>query len=161
MRTRSRWHIRTGIALGSLLVECLFFAMLGAGPVSAGGNALEGFCPFPISHDFPKVHGNRGHEVPGASPYVAFYTGQVDVVVTNLDTGASVEATSNGALFSLDEHTAYLRGQSVAFFDSPRGEVPAGVWVLDGNMIATNDDAGRITSVSGAIIRRDLCAELA
>lgn len=130
-------------------------------PAHAQGTALVGFCPFPISHEFPKVHGNRGHDLPPPAPYDGFDTGQVDVVVTNLDTGKAVEATANGVVFGVDDTSGYLRGQAVAFFDSPRGDVPAGVWVTDGNQRFTTDADGHILTVYGSILRRDLCAELA
>lgn len=104
------------------------FGVVGTMPAHAEDHALLGICDFPISHEFPKLHGNRGHELPPSAPYEGFDTGQVGVVITNLDTGESVEAFANSAAFYVDETTAFFRGQTIAFFDSPKGDVPAGVW---------------------------------
>ena len=135
--------------------------LVGTVPAHAQADALIGICDFPISHEFPKLHGNRGHELPPPAPYEGFDTGQVGVVITNLDTGESVEAFANSAAFGVDEHSGFFRGQSIAFVDSPRGDVPKGVWVVNGDLRVTFDDAGRLATVSGGVLRRDICAELA
>lgn len=137
------------------------FGVVGTMPAHAEDHALLGICDFPISHEFPKLHGNRGHELPPSAPYEGFDTGQVGVVITNLDTGESVEAFANSAAFYVDETTAFFRGQTIAFFDSPKGDVPAGVWVVNDNLRTTFDSDGRVATISGGVLRRDICAELA
>lgn len=125
-------------------------------------DALLGICPFPISHAFPKLHGLKGHDLPGPARYLGMDTGQVTVVVTNLTNGKAATAAANSASFGVDDFHAYFRGQSVTFFDSQRGIVPKGVFVTDGNEFVTQDADGHVIAVSGtAKIRRDICQEIA
>lgn len=156
--------LKGSAAMGAAAVMAATLAvsgLVGMLPAHAQADALIGICNFPISHEFPKLHGNRGHELPPPAPYDGFDTGQVGVVITNLDTGESVEAFANSAAFAVDEHSGFFRGQSITFFDSPRGDVPAGVWVVNGNLRVTFDADGRVATVSGGVLRRDICAELA
>jgi len=123
---------------------------------------LEGICSFPITHEFPKYHSAHAAPVPTThAPFDGFDTGQVKVVVTNVFNQKSVTLNANSAVFYLWDGTAYFRGSSVTFFDSPRGDIPAGVWVVLGNVHTTFDDEGRVLTATGGVLRRDICAELA
>jgi hypothetical protein len=132
------------------------------GPAAADEpQVLEGLCPFPVTHEFPKVHSAHAAPVPTTrAPFEGFDTGQVFVVVTNVLTGKSVTLNASSAVFYLQDGTALVRGASVAFFDSPRGEIPAGVWLVVGSVHVTFDDQGRVVTASGGVLRRDICAEL-
>lgn len=133
------------------------------GPAAADETpVLEGICPFPITHEFPKFHSAHAAPVPTThAPFEGFDTGQVKVVVTNVLNGRAVTLNSSSAVFYLWDGTAYFRGSTVSFFDSPRGDIPAGVWLVVGNVHATFDDDGRVLTTSGGVLRRDICAELA
>lgn len=127
-----------------------------------GSEPLLGICDFPITHDFPQDR-SKGHEVrAAASPYEFIVTGQTVVVVTNVENGKSVRVNSNAALFFADGgREMYARGQLVSFFSSPRGDIPKGVWLATGSMHATLDEHGRVVTVTGGVLKRDICAELA
>ena len=132
---------------------------VGAVP-AAGQDALLGICAFPISHEFPKVH-VRGHALPPAAPYEGFDTGLVLVRVTNLDTGEFVEAHANSAFFGLDDGSALLRGQTIWFLEEPVGDIPSGVWIVDGVTHVSFDETGDdVMDAQGGIVRRNICAEL-
>jgi len=72
-----------------------------------------------------------------------------------------VTLNANSAAFYLWDGTAMFRGSTVAFFDSPRGDIPAGVWLVVGSVLTTFDDEGRVATATGGVLRRDICAELA
>lgn len=133
------------------------------GPAAADDPVvLEGICAFPITHEFPKFHVAHAAPVPSTQPpFEGFDTGQVKVVVTNVLNGKSVTLTANSAVFYMDDGTAWFRGSTVAFFDSDRGSIPQGVWLVVGNVHATFDDEGHVVSNTGGVLRRDICAELA
>ena len=123
---------------------------------------LEGICDFPITHEFPKFHSAHAAPVPTThAPFEGFDTGQVKVVVTNVLSGESVTLNASSAAFYLWDGTAIFRGSTVAFFDSPRGEIPAGVWLVVGSWRTTFDEDGAVLTATGGVIRRDICAELA
>ncbi len=140
-----------------------------SGVVSFGGVAsaqdeqiLEGICSFPITHEFPKFHIAHAAPVPTThAPFEGFDTGQVIVVVTNVLNDKSVTLNASSAVFYMHDGTAVFRGSTVAFFDSPHGEIPAGVWLVVGSVHATFDEEGRVLSATGGVLRRDICAELA
>jgi len=134
-----------------------------AGPANADDpQILEGICSFPITHEFPKFHSAHAAPVPTThAPFEGFDTGQAKVVVTNVLNGKSVTLNSSSAIFFRWDGTAVLRGSTVAFFDSPKGDVPAGVWLVVGSLHTTFDDEGRVATVTGGVLRRDICAELA
>jgi hypothetical protein len=133
------------------------------GPANAEDpQILEGYCAFPITHEFPKFHSAHAGPLPTThSPIDGFDTGQVIVVVTNVLNDKSVTLNASSAAFYLWDGTAVFRGSTVAFFDSPRGDVPAGVWLVVGSLLTTFDDEGRVATVTGGVLRRDICAELA
>lgn len=123
---------------------------------------LEGICSFPITHEFPKFHSAHAAPVPTThAPFEGFDTGQVKVVVTNVLNDKSVTLNSSSASFYFWDGTAVFRGSTVAFFDSPRGDVPVGVWLVVGSLYTTFDDEGQVATVTGGVLRRDICAELA
>lgn len=123
---------------------------------------LEGICSFPITHEFPKFHSAHAAPVPTThAPFEGFDTGQVKVVVTNVLNGESVTLNASSAVFFLWDGTAVFRDSTVTFFDSPRGDIPAGVWLVVGSVHATFDDEGRVATATGGVLRRDICAELA
>ena len=123
---------------------------------------LEGLCSFPITHEFPKFHVAHAAPVPTThAPFDGFDTGQVKVVVTNVLNDKSVTLNASSAVFYLWDGTAVFRGSTVTFFDSPRGDVPAGVWLVVGSVHTTFDDEGRVATATGGVLRRDICAELA
>jgi hypothetical protein len=134
-----------------------------AGPAGAEDPViLEGFCSFPITHEFPKFHIAHAAPLPTThAPIEGFDTGQQFVVVTNVLNGKSVTLQSNSTLFFMHDGTAWFRGSAVAFFDSPRGEIPAGVWLVVGNVHVTLGPGDRVVSATGGVLRRDICAELA
>ena len=151
----------TGQVVAAAFLTAVAATLVAGTPGAAAQEPLVGICAFPITHDFPKEH-IRGHEPPSSSaPFEGFITGQSFVTVTNLENGKSATMSANSAVFFLRDGTAMFRGQSVSFFDSPRGEVPAGVWVISGNVRVTFDAEGRVATAEGGVLRRDICAELA
>jgi hypothetical protein len=154
-----RGAIRIVGLIGTAALAFVLAVAPGASRAAAQGEPLVGLCPFPISHEFPMVHA-KSHGLPPPAPYEGFDTGQVLVRVTNLDTGRYVEVTANAAAFGLDDGTGIFRGQAVAFFDEQKGDVPAGVWVIDGVVRVTFDADFHVVTATGGVIRRDLCAEL-
>ena len=107
------------------------------------------------------MHGLHGHELPPAAPYGGLDTGQVIVRVTNVETGASVTVSSNGALFGSDDGTELGRGQIVWFLDHDTVGLPQGAWLVDGVTRVVRDASGDVVVAEGGRIRRDICAELA
>ena len=130
-------------------------------PALAALDPLVGICAFPITHEVLRVHTHEHPSPTSSSPFEGVDTGQVVVRVTNLSNGQSVDVQSNSATFFLRDGTVMFRGQTVTFFNSRRGDVPAGVWVMDGDVRATLDAQGRVATVTGGVLRRDICAELA
>jgi hypothetical protein len=147
-----------------VLVGALALTLSVSGPAAADDapQVLEGICSFPITHEFPKFHSAHAAPVPTThAPFEGFDTGQVKVVVTNVLNRKAVTLNASSAAFYLWDGTAYFRGYSVTFFDSPRGDIPAGVWLVVGNVHTTFDDEGRVLTASGGVLRRNICAELA
>jgi hypothetical protein len=156
---RREWAVRTRALLVAALAFLVVVAL--AAPARAAPEPLVGICAFPITHEFPKVHAREHPSPTSSSPFEGVDTGQVLVRITNLINGRSVDVHANSAAFFLRDGTVMFRGQSVTFFDSRRGDVPAGVWVINGDVRATLDAQGRVATVTGGVIRRDICAELA
>jgi hypothetical protein len=160
-----RWAMAASRALVRVgaLVSAVALTLSMSGLAAADEpQVLEGFCSFPITHEFPKFHSAHAAPVPTTrAPFEGFDTGQVKVVVTNVLNGKAVTLNASSAVFYLWDGTAYFRGSSVTFFDSPRGDIPAGVWLVVGDVHATFDDEGHTLTASGGVLRRNICAELA
>lgn len=123
---------------------------------------LEGICPFPITHEFPKEHVAHAAPLPTTlAPIEGFDTGQSFAVITNELTGESVQVNTSATLFFMNDGTAYFRGSTVAFFDSDRGDIPAGVWLIVGSVHVTLDAGDHVVTATGGVVKRDICAELA
>lgn len=153
---------RTSIRV--LVVACgLALTLPSVGPAYADEpQVLEGLCAFPITHEFPKSHVAHAAPLPTTrAPIEGFDTGQQFAVITNVLNGKSVTVNTSAALFFMNDGTAFFRGSAVAFFDSPRGEIPAGVWLVVGSVHVTLDEGDRVVTATGGRIRRDICAELA
>jgi hypothetical protein len=130
-------------------------------PATAQTAVIYGVCSFPITHEFPKVHIAHSGPLPTSSaPFEGFDTGQVFVRITNVLNGKSVEVNANSAAFYMDDGTAFFRGESVTFFSSRRGDIPAGVWVVVGSVHVTFGQDGSIQTATGGVLRRDICSEL-
>jgi hypothetical protein len=155
-RSRAAAGRRAAGVIGALIL------LLALTPAARAQEPIFGICAFPITHEFPKAHAS-GREIPGAgSPWEFIETGQVFVRVTNILNGKSVLLNASSTVhYSDGGDIAYSRGPSVAFFSTPRGEIPAGVWAITGTWTLLLDDQGRVLSATGGVILRDICAELA
>lgn len=153
---------RTVTRVGALVCAVVLVLSVGGPAVADEPQVLEGICSFPITHEFPKVHSAHAAPVPTThAPFDGFDTGQAKVVVTNVLNRKAVTLNSSSAAFYMWDGTAYFRGSTVAFFDSPRGDIPAGVWLVVGDVYTTFDDEGHVLTATGGVLRRNICAELA
>lgn len=94
------------------------------------------------------------------------YTGDLVVRITNLDTGASADADVSGDAvmeFRPDGSMSrwYVRGPVLVGMGADAGNLPRGMWVVDGlfTIDFTTDGQKNITMVHGT--QRDMCAEIA
>jgi hypothetical protein len=135
-------------------------------PASQGQEPITNVCDFPII-----IETSRDKEVfrelPGVAnaPFLAAVTGQLFVVITNVDTGKSIEVNVSGPAF-FTEDGALLTGASLLFFPSPplevSGDIPAnGLFLTAGPVFITGDEDSVHTELLGGTIRADLCDVLA
>jgi hypothetical protein len=122
-------------------------------------------CDFPITVETSRDKGFF-HELPGVAnaPFLASITGQLFVVITNVETGRSIEVNVSGPAF-LTENGAVLSGASLFFFPSPplevTGDIPVGLILTAGPVLVTGDENTVHTELLGGTIRADLCDALA
>jgi hypothetical protein len=130
-----------------------------------GQEPIMNVCDFPITVETSRDKGVF-HELPGvaSAPFLASVTGQLFVVITNLDTGKSIEVNVSGPAF-LTENGAILSGASLFFFPSPplevTGDIPVGLILTAGPVLVTGDENTVHTELLGGTIRADLCDALA
>jgi hypothetical protein len=140
-------------------------AALALPQTSQGQEPITNVCDFPITVETSRDKGTF-HELPGVAnaPFLASVTGQLFVVITNLDTGKSIEVNVSGPAF-LTENGAILSGASLFFFPSPplevTGDIPVGLILTAGPVLVTGDENSVHTELLGGTIRADLCDALA
>lgn len=125
---------------------------------------ITNVCDFPITVEATRDKGVF-HELPGVAnaPFLASVTGQIFVLITNVETGDSIEVNVSGPAFFTEDETI-LTGASLFFFASPplevTGDIPVGLILTAGPVVVTGDEDSVHTEFIGGRIRADLCDDL-
>ena len=126
---------------------------------------ITNVCDFPIIVETTRDKG-KFHELPGVAnaPFLASVSGQLFVLITNLENGKTIQVNISGPAF-LYEDGALLTGASLFFFASPplevSGDIPAnGLFLTAGRVFVTGDENTVHTDLLGGTIREDLCDRL-
>lgn len=126
---------------------------------------ITNVCDFPIIVETTRDK-TKFHELPGGAdaPFLASVSGQLFVLITNVENGKTTEVNVSGPVF-LTEEGALLTGASLFFFASPplevSGDIPAnGLFLTAGPVFVTGDEDSVHTELLGGTIREDLCDRL-
>jgi hypothetical protein len=133
--------------------------------VSQAQEPITNVCDFPITVETSRENA-LFHELPGGAnaPFLASATGQIFVVITNVESGKSIEVNVSGPGFFTENETI-VSGASLFFFPSPplevTGDIPVGLILTAGPVSVTGDEDTVHTELIGGTIRADLCDVLA
>ena len=134
-------------------------------PAASGqGTTLTGVCSFPISVETAAAHGDMGHSLPtDRAPFVAAFTGQFFVTLTNLDNGNSITVNASGPLLQQADGSLLFLGQTLFLFDRTIGDIPQGLFLTSGPALVTFDQTGTLTDVDllSGVISGNLCDAIA
>jgi hypothetical protein len=126
---------------------------------------ITNVCDFPIIVETTRDKG-KFHELPGVAnaPFLASVSGQLFVLITNVENGETTEVNVSGPAF-FSEDGSLLTGASLFFFASPplevSGDIPAnGLFLTAGPVFVTGDENTVHTELLGGTIREDLCDRL-
>jgi hypothetical protein len=125
---------------------------------------ITNVCDFPIIVETTRDKA-AFHELPGVAnaPFLASASGQIFVLITNVETGDSIEVNVSGPAFFTEDATI-LTGASLFFFSSPplevTGDIPVGLILTAGPVVVTGDEDSVHTEFIGGTIRADLCDDL-
>jgi hypothetical protein len=128
---------------------------------SFGQGPITGVCSFPFTIEQTRGQGDMTHSLPGMAnaPFLASGTGQVFVVITNLDNGKSIEVNVSGPIF-FTANGVVLTGASLFFFAPPlvvTGDIPVGLILTAGPVLVTGGGGTVHTELLGGTIRANLC----
>jgi hypothetical protein len=152
----------------ALLTALLAAPLIASSGAAAQDEPITGVCSFPITVEESKTHGGKFHLLPTENaPFLASATGQIFVLITNVETGKSLEVNASGPLF-IREDSLIATGQTFVFFGDPQfpvptGDIPVGLFLVSGPLLVNLSEEGFVASTEllGGRIGPNLCDVLA